>query len=322
MSGEPFASFAQNGEDVVLWRALRNVPNGRYVDIGANDPTVDSVSRAFYDAGWRGITVEPVPEYAQRQRAQRPGDIVVEAALTDEPVESVTLHAIPGTGLSTMVDEVGAVHEKSGFELTDITVPTRTLDAVLAEAGWDGQDIHFAVIDVEGAESAVLRSVDLRRWRPWVLVVESTAPRSTRPTQASWQEIVDAADYEFCLFDGLSRFYVAREHAASLRELLSYPACALDNFTTLAHREAARERDAAREELRRARGELDSCISDLIRWRSAAVRSWIDTTANVTVPALRDNHLRAELDAMQQTLSWRVTKPLRAVRTALPRRPR
>ena len=34
----PFVSYAQHGEDVVLWRALSETRNGFYVDVGAFDP--------------------------------------------------------------------------------------------------------------------------------------------------------------------------------------------------------------------------------------------------------------------------------------------
>ena len=39
-----FISYAQNFEDVMLWRALKHVEKGFYVDVGAQDPVVDSVS--------------------------------------------------------------------------------------------------------------------------------------------------------------------------------------------------------------------------------------------------------------------------------------
>src|SRR6478672_11439427 len=94
VSNPPFASFAQNGEDVVLWRALGHLYHGRYVDVGANDPTDDSVTRAFYDRGWRGIAIEPVPEYAQRFRDQRSEDLVVEAAITARSGDAITLHEV------------------------------------------------------------------------------------------------------------------------------------------------------------------------------------------------------------------------------------
>ena len=76
-------SYAQNFEDVVLWRALREVENGAYLDIGAHDPVVDSVSKAFYDAGWRGVHVEPEPEAAEKLREARPDETVLEVAKTD-----------------------------------------------------------------------------------------------------------------------------------------------------------------------------------------------------------------------------------------------
>jgi len=52
-----FISYAQNFEDVMLWRALGHVSAGRYIDVGAQDPVVDSVSKAFYEHGWRRIHV-------------------------------------------------------------------------------------------------------------------------------------------------------------------------------------------------------------------------------------------------------------------------
>src|SRR6185437_11644232 len=96
-----FDSFAQNGEDVVLWRALGHLGSGRYIDVGANDPTYDSVTRSFYDQGWSGITVEPVHEFAEAHRVERPRDELVEAVIASKPSDAVTLHEVPETGLST-----------------------------------------------------------------------------------------------------------------------------------------------------------------------------------------------------------------------------
>jgi hypothetical protein len=41
-------SYAQNFEDVMLWRALGHVAQGFYIDLGAHDPVIDSVSHALY----------------------------------------------------------------------------------------------------------------------------------------------------------------------------------------------------------------------------------------------------------------------------------
>ena len=38
-------SYAQNFEDVVLNRVFHDVKDGRYIDVGAYDPVIDSVTR-------------------------------------------------------------------------------------------------------------------------------------------------------------------------------------------------------------------------------------------------------------------------------------
>jgi lipopolysaccharide transport system ATP-binding protein len=67
-----FISYAQNNEDVLLWRALGHVQDGFYIDVGANDPVEHSVTRAFYDAGWHGINIEPLPAHIAGLRRTAP----------------------------------------------------------------------------------------------------------------------------------------------------------------------------------------------------------------------------------------------------------
>ena len=310
---DTFLSHAQNGEDVVLWRALGHIEHGVYIDVGANDPSDDSVTRSFYDRGWTGIAVEPNSAFAAKFRAERPRDQVVEAVVTDSPDASITLHVIDGTGLSTIVDSIGATHSQTGFAITDVVVETRRLDDVIEASGLGDGDIHFLLIDTEGAERAVLGSIDFTRFRPWVLVVEATAPRSTERTHGDWEPALLAAGYIFCLFDGLSRFYVAAEHSAQLRPLLDYPACVFDRYTTVAgvraEEETERLHNAVRDEALRA----DTVTAEL---RDEALRA--DTaTAELRDEAAELARVAAELVRTRQTLSWRLTRPLRSVQRNL-----
>ncbi|WP_448061630.1 FkbM family methyltransferase [Cellulomonas hominis] len=326
MPPEMFVSHAQNGEDVVLRRALRDVELGRYVDVGANHPYEDSISRSFYDAGWRGLTVEPVARLAALHRAQRPGDVLFEGVVSGSGADHVTLHTYPEHGLSTTVDAVHDLHARGGRVGTDVEVAAAGLDALLDGLGWGDEPIHFMTVDTEGAEASVLASIDLRRWRPWVLVIESTVPNSAEPSHHVWEPEVLASGYRFCLFDGLSRFYVAEEHADRLAASLSYPACALDHFVTW-HTVAAQERIASLDVAR------NQAVQDALRWRTASLGRWVDSVlpqSNPEFVAVREERdrlaaeaggLRGELGErqrqyveLQRTLSWRVTRPLRAVR--------
>ncbi len=253
--------------------------------------------------------------------AARPRDVVVRAAVSDTPGTGV-LHTIPDTGLSTLVDEVAERHAGSGWAVSDQQVPLRRLDDILDEHAGD-RTIHFMTIDVEGAERQVLESVDLRRHRPWVMVIEATEPNRTTHTESQWEDLVEGAGYRFVLFDGLSRFYVAEEHHATLGDRLSYPACVHDRFITAHQVDVARRLDdvhrelnATHEALRRVTAERDDMVSQVVHWRGAVMRHWAAAAAGGGGGNGDAAHMRAELEAMKRTLSWRVTGPLRAVRRA------
>jgi FkbM family methyltransferase len=273
VSTQTFVSHGQNREDVVLWRALSAVGVGRYVEVGGNDPVIYSITRSFYDRGWAGLVVEPEPQFAAQQRAQRPRDVLVEAAITSSE-GPVVLQRFAGTGLSTLDASIGQGHEESGFERDELSVPGKRLDTVLAEHGFDRGDVHFLVVDVEGLEADVLSTVDLASWRPWILVVEATRPLSDVSTHDEWEPGVLASGYQFCLFDGVSRFYVAQEHAEGLGWALSHPACALDDFI-----------DADRQHLmeRAARYE-----GQVLRWRRAALETWAIASAESHMGAVQE----------------------------------
>jgi len=185
-------SYAQNFEDVMLWRALGHIERGCYLDIGAQDPELDSVSKAFYDAGWRGVHVEATPHYAAAIRTARPDEIVIQAAVSDE-AGSISFFEIPETGLSTGRKDIAETHEGIGWTTNRIDVPCVTLASVLTSMA--RRDIHWMKVDVEGMEANVLRSWGDCPIRPWVLVIESTFPNTQIRTQNEWIDLVIGRGY-------------------------------------------------------------------------------------------------------------------------------
>ena len=202
-------SFAQALEDVLLFRALGTIEAGFYIDVGANDPITDSVTRMFYDLGWSGINIEAAPFWHGKLVKDRPRDINLNVAASDQS-GTLTFHEIEDSGLSTSSADFAARHTASGFRRRSYEVQADTLKAI-CEAHVAGP-IHFLKIDVEGAEEAVIRGADFKNFRPWIILVEATEPLSNVQTHGSWDPLLTAANYEFMIFDGLNRFYVAREH--------------------------------------------------------------------------------------------------------------
>ena len=69
--------YSQYYEDYILAYVFKDHEHGFYVDVGANDPIVHSVTKHFYQLGWRGINVEPHPEkYGRLCRDRRLGPVV------------------------------------------------------------------------------------------------------------------------------------------------------------------------------------------------------------------------------------------------------
>ena len=163
-------SYAQNFEDVMLRRVFLGLDEGFYVDVGAWDPEVDSVTRHFYDRGWRGVNIEPHPGYAGLLRTARPRDINLEIAVGSRDCRA-TMTLIHGTGMSTFDSSIAAEHSGLGYEQQEAEVSVRTLDSVFDEHA--RREVHFLKIDCEGAEADVINSFDLGRYRPWVIVVEA-----------------------------------------------------------------------------------------------------------------------------------------------------
>jgi FkbM family methyltransferase len=230
-------SYSQNFEDIRLWRAFKDVEKGRYLDIGTYEPNDDSVSRLFYDRGWRGVHVEPTPHYAAAMRVARPDERVIEAAVSSSTVP-MTFFEIPNTGLSTGLPEIAQLHEKAGWSYREILVPTITLASLFDFMG--PEPVHWLKIDVEGMEADVISSWGEHPARPLALVIEATKPSTQEQTHQAWHAKVTSRGYREVLFDGLSRYFIHKSEAHR-GEALALSPNVFDGFQVLrSHFSAAR----------------------------------------------------------------------------------
>jgi FkbM family methyltransferase len=225
-----FTSYAQNCEDVLLWRALKGVQRGQYIDVGASHPVIDSVTWAFYQRGWRGINIEPVAADHALLQEQRSGDVNLQLAAGDRTT-TMQLYQFGVRGLATLSESVTERHRQHGLAPKPSEVKVVPLRDICAEYV-TGSDIHFLKIDVEGSEASVLRGMDFERWRPWILLIEATAPNSQEATHAEWEPLLLQHQYEYCYFDGLSRYYVASERKDTLGPRLACQPNVFDDFTS------------------------------------------------------------------------------------------
>ncbi len=315
----------------MLWRALKHVEKGFYIDVGANDPLIDSVTLAFYQRGWRGINIEPVPQYYERLCAERPADINLQLAVGETEGE-LTLFDVPDTGLSTVDVDIGSVYKASGKEIVQRTVRVLPLAQICEEHVREA--IHFLKIDVEGFEKAVVRGMDFRQWRPWVVVIEATKPQSGITSHEAWEDIVLQAGYQFAYFDGLNHYYVAAEHA-ELMPAFQLPPNYFDHFRLRAghafsYPTSDGEEKVWQAESRAQQAEARAEHAEMQKQQAQAHADRLEMQMQQTVShaqqaqrALAESQAHAihveavlaqannQLSLVYQSTSWRITRPLR-----------
>lgn len=249
-----FVSYAQNREDVLLAAFFKDVKRGFYVDVGANHPVDDSVTKYFYDNGWKGINIEPNKKLFNALERERPRDININIGVSDKP-GALVMREYSGnnTGLSTFSQEAQATN-KSAADFQDVKKETATLKQIFFEHGVG--KVHFLKVDVEGFEYEVLKGNDWSKFRPEVLCIEANH------IIKDWRELLSRVKYTKVFFDGLNEYYLAEE-ASNRLENFSYVESIIGQ--EIVSSEVMRQIDALEYKIEQQRGEINGLKSEILR---------------------------------------------------------
>ena len=153
----------QDGEDTILRQLLPLQPAASYLDIGAYGPVETSNTWQFYQAGWRGLLVDPLPACWGRLLLGRPGDHVM----------PVAAGAKRGIARLRIAEACSSLNRHWNIAPTDVKLvelwPTRDILALFPAIR---DTCQLCSIDVEGSEREVLAGIDWGTFRPRVIVIE------------------------------------------------------------------------------------------------------------------------------------------------------
>ena len=168
-------SFSQQGEDIVMYHALHDtlkIASPIYIDVGAAHPIRSNNTYLLYGTGCTGVLVEPNPMYAKLLREVRPKDKVVEAGIGITDAEAADYYEIKGAPmLNTFSSEQAEYLKKTGKEVERVTkMPLININRVIAEQL--GRTPDLLSTDIEGLDYAVIKTLDLSKYRPGVICAE------------------------------------------------------------------------------------------------------------------------------------------------------
>jgi FkbM family methyltransferase len=165
--------YSQTGEDAILAHLLFGQNSGFYVDVGAFHPIKYSNTYYFYQRGWTGINIEPMPGQMDLFKTVRPRDINLACAV-GRVRGRIRLTTFDDPAVNSANKQMIDRHTNSGrFRPTgEIFVEAYPLAEILRAHMPSAKDLTFLSVDVEGMELEVLESNDWERFRPRFLAVE------------------------------------------------------------------------------------------------------------------------------------------------------
>jgi FkbM family methyltransferase len=322
-----FISYAQNLEDVMLYRALKHIDKGFYIDVGALYPDIYSVTKAFYDRGWQGINIEPIPEYFNLLQSQRSTDINLNLAISNKKGHLMLHDVVNLPGLATANNSNAEKQSSHGHKIRILEVPCTTLDDICEEN--QVETVHFLKIDVEGLEKEVLEGFSFKKVHPWIIVIEANEPNSTKDISSQWESLILNNNYECVYYDGLNRFYIAVEHR-DLQMHFRVPPNVFDDYIPyaqhLAQQLAVEEQKRKellvkqltekltffQEEIADLRGKNESLNKQLVDEASFFQQELIGERKQKESLAKQLAIEKACLEQISSSYSWCLTAPLRA----------
>ena len=216
------------GEDQKLMKWFGSLCSGSYIEMGALDGKLFSNSYIFNNiSNWHGVLIELSSDSYDQLVMNRPNeDTLINAGVCSK---SETLHYVIPNGKYNAA--IGGIYEYTAstfrkkwwgdISLTDPQVKEiecNTLDKLLLEyipnrTYWD-----FFSLDVEGAEFAVLQSIDWDRIHFGIIVVEADEHNELK--NLAMRDYLENRGYTFLEHDWHNYWFVSQSFNVIYKDLV------------------------------------------------------------------------------------------------------
>lgn len=199
---------------------FQELPKGTFVEVGAYDGESFSNTSCLADAGWTGVYVEPAHAYYLQCKARHQYNNV-NVLNCSVGIEEKEIDLFVGAALSTtleaQVQRYSEISWSRGVAFHKSTCRQVRLETILTDCKIS-PDFELLVVDVEGAEDAVIRSFDIAAWRPKMMIVEL---EDGHPSFANYKDHIDnhRNTREYILNAGYSEIYRDEINTVFIRDV-------------------------------------------------------------------------------------------------------
>ena len=167
----PKKTYSMLGEDIFINNFFKNKKNGTYLDVGAYHPLEGNNTYLLYkEKNWQGVNIDVNPLSIKLFQRSRKRDLNINSAISSKKGITTVYFRKKINMLNTLSKKIAKIQFKNGFQ--NKKIKSNTLNNILSKSEYSNKKIDFFNLDVEGHELQVLKSMDLKKYKPTLICVE------------------------------------------------------------------------------------------------------------------------------------------------------
>lgn len=207
---KPSLHFGEFGEDIFINRILKNINQGKYVDVGCYHPYKGSLTFELYKRGWNGVNIDVSKTSIDLFNMSRKKDINLNLAISNFDGETFYYENSPINQQNSLI-QMNKLQKK-------IKIKCLTLDTVLNNKNLD--EFDYLNIDVEGSELEVIKGFNLKRFNPKLITIENNDLTIDEYLKSEVCKILIENDYILVNKIGVTNFFMPSKLGYKISDLI------------------------------------------------------------------------------------------------------
>ena len=159
-------SYSGSAQDIIIDHFFKDKVKGVYIDVGCYHPYNGNNTKMLYDRGWSGINIDLDFHTIDLFNYIRKRDENINIAISNEEGEFDLYYFHNRSALNSL----DVNRKKNAKEIKK--VKTKTLNSIIENSKFQKDKINLLSIDVEGHELEVIKSIDLIKYSPEIILIE------------------------------------------------------------------------------------------------------------------------------------------------------